>query len=295
MVVVVEDAFLHPALPLLAWMIMAASGKGDGPKYSLGPVHAAAYLGIVRDAARTRVQEEFPAARDPPPTATPSALAHLGPARALLVRALIVRSLYGGLAGDVLLLRNAAIVWNARFTHDILSSAEKERGAEASSAGVVLEGPPRGRSWLSFVEDIAAGGDGSGDGTGGEPRLNGPFLSQLAALPRLRIEDIPLSAVDHHCSDIVGDVLTRAQAPAASTALRAAVLAAREALGDTIRRRLEDAMWTLRSAVNGREKFVGAEVAESANEDVTLAHFHFSELQPHFDAYSRALLATRFD
>jgi hypothetical protein len=315
MVVIVEDAFLHPALPLLAWMLMAASGTGTGPKYSLGPVHAAAYLTIVRDAARARAQEEFPAQPGPPLTATPAALAHLGSARAALVRALVVRSLYGGLAGDVLLLRNAAAVWAARFENDIDAAASSASGGSAGGAGggghgvMRRDAPARGKSWLSFIEDIAAGGDGGGEGSasgGGLPRLCGPFPTQLAALPRLTIADIPLSAVDHHCSDIVGDVLARAAAPSASAALQAAVRAAREALGDSLRRRLESALWTLRSAVNAREKIGGggggaaaaAAASEEEGEDeasVALAHFHFRVLEPHFDSYSRSLLATRFD
>ena len=96
----------------------------------------------------------------------------------------------------------------------------------------------------------------------------------------------------------MGDVLSRAAAPSASAALKAAVSAARDALGDSIRRQLEDALWTLRSAVNAREKMGGAAVAEEGEDDdgsVAVAHHHFRVLEPHFDAYSKALLATRFD
>lgn len=54
-----QDALLHPALPLLVWL-MAAAAKG----YKLGRSHARACLAIVRQLAAGRLQDRCPRGSD---------------------------------------------------------------------------------------------------------------------------------------------------------------------------------------------------------------------------------------
>jgi hypothetical protein len=60
-IIVLEDCVLHPALPLLVWLMVAHS-KG----FVLGRAHVAACLGVVRQVAAVPV-------RDPLPTCAPHA------------------------------------------------------------------------------------------------------------------------------------------------------------------------------------------------------------------------------
>lgn len=57
---------LHPALPLLVWL-MAAAAKG----YKLGRSHARACLAIVRQLAAGRLQDRCPRGSDPAPVGSP--------------------------------------------------------------------------------------------------------------------------------------------------------------------------------------------------------------------------------
>ena len=61
-----QDALLHPALPLLVWL-MAAAAKG----YKLGRSHARACLAIVRQLAAGRLQDRCPRGSDSAPVGYP--------------------------------------------------------------------------------------------------------------------------------------------------------------------------------------------------------------------------------
>ncbi|GFR48217.1 hypothetical protein Agub_g10077, partial [Astrephomene gubernaculifera] len=125
-VVCVEDAILHPGLPLVVWL-MAAEPKG----YNLGASHVSALLRVVYQLAMVQVRDGLPDPWDgggaaegagaPAAAASgPATLAEvdelgLPPAEGCLVKCLVMRAGYGGMACDVRMLRGFAGYWAARF------------------------------------------------------------------------------------------------------------------------------------------------------------------------------------
>ncbi|MEW5312441.1 MAG: hypothetical protein WDW38_004075 [Sanguina aurantia] len=120
-IVCLEDGWLHPSLPLIVWFMVAQS-KG----YTLGPLHTSAVLSFVHDLSLGGLRDYLPDAPMGPRVSLPTPLWHFEEADALLlpsggveesvlVKALILRAGYGGVAGDVEMLRGYARMWAARF------------------------------------------------------------------------------------------------------------------------------------------------------------------------------------
>ena len=198
----------------------------------LRAVHALAAV-PVRDPLGGVAASGSPADVAPPSLgAPPEGLDALSGREAALVRCLLLRAAFGGMTGDVAMLRSAATVWTRRFA-----------GAAGSPPGGMPEagdGDGDGRSaWgayldalfasLPVAEHAAATADAAG---------------QLEALPPLRARDIPPAAIDFHCSNVVTDVL-------ADAALPAAAMEALHAAGEPIEA-FKRAMWRYRSGVNAK-------------------------------------------
>ena len=109
-VVLVEDGVAHPEMGALVWFLMA-----DAAKLSATPpvarfvvdVFANAAAGLVRDAEWARVPDD----RKPRSSARDGA----GGGDDTLVRCLLARADFGGMAGDEAMLRKAARLWRSRF------------------------------------------------------------------------------------------------------------------------------------------------------------------------------------
>ncbi|GLC43475.1 hypothetical protein PLESTM_001477400 [Pleodorina starrii] len=155
-VVCVEDAILHPGLPLVVWL-MAAQAKG----FVLGRTHVEALLQLVYQLAMVTVRDGLPdtdpwdsgesaAAAAVAATASgittqqgPSSLQQvdelaLPPAEGCLVKCLLFRASYGGMGGDVRMMRAFAAYWAARFKG---AAAHPPCGLGAASCGAPQEGP----------------------------------------------------------------------------------------------------------------------------------------------------------
>lgn len=326
-IISVEDALPHPALPLLTWLMLAASQRA--PPYALGPPAAAAFLAVVRDLARCGAREGvplFPDARGPrpwlvglrgaeeaggeeaggapPPPAPPWAalpapargadgaagglllsgaqLDALGEGGACLVRSLLVRALYGGMKGDVDMLKSAALLWALRFAHDAVARAG---GGAQWAEPLRAHAPPPGSGAGGWAALLSAH---HGAAAPAYCSLRGP-LPPLRSVPRLTAADVPLAAVDYHVSDIVEGLLGAAHAAAALGELRAGGVAA-EAAADVVK----EAMWELRSAVNGRPPVRGGGAAVAAWRPPPHVARAWAILEPLADAWAAELLRKRF-
>jgi len=346
LVIVLEDTILHPAYPLLCFWMMC-----EGGGYKLGPLHASGYLNFVRDITNCKYREVFSSSPllesiDPeegetgsPPwgqaprlekrtgTAriTRAALHSLGMGPSCLVKAIFARALYGGMTGDVELLKRAAYTWALRFAADAAerSTENQARGGGSASLwaengfweglkqhrlreastrklGSPLSSPPipPSSSWtrlLSYAHGTRLASHA----------MLGPFSIQLLLTPRLTLQDVPLSGVDFHVSEVIEDVLREGGVFSQSTnalspsPLRLAASEAVKLLKEEgyhisdVPGILRSAMWHLRSAVNARE-VIGA--GEDQDDDAALSlgtRAAFSLLLPHFDNFSRAHLASR--
>ena len=138
-VVSVEDAALHPSTPLACWL-MAANAKGYGlPAEARGAmVRYAAELaacavkdddvadeawiadegGTTSEGGTTKTPMKHTADEIDPNANLATACAGLDSERGALVCALLLRAHFGGMRGDVDMLRAAALTWRRRLARD---------------------------------------------------------------------------------------------------------------------------------------------------------------------------------
>jgi len=212
-------------------------------------------------AAASHDDHAQPRCAAPLPPLHPAALdrsVEAGPAA--LLRSLVARAAYGGMPGDVRMLRAAARVWRTRLVargndwavalaavNGLAPAATRAAGSGSSSSSSDADGGTSGGSVSAdcccYVPRDARPGGGA------------PVSCELARVPRLRPVDVPLAAIDFHCSGVL-DALVSAQ-PAATAAFAAAAVAGTgrpPPSSDELRQLLQEAMWRYRSATNVRPR-----------------------------------------
>lgn len=186
-VICIEDAILHPGVPLLAWAMLAES-KG----YHVPPSLAAALLQMVYEMAACRTYDAAPvlAAADAgaPPPAAPD-VRHMSDADAALVRSLLVRAEFGGMGGDVRMLREAARIWTERF----LSPAASFRAPSLPTSAAPFDAAQYlvRHPWHEMIGEAYAGCG-----------IRIYHLAQLLCERHTR-EYMPAVAIDFHCTDML--------------------------------------------------------------------------------------------
>ena len=224
---------LHPGLDVAGWMLVA-SGKGWQPnKQCVDFILAMAY-----ELAAVELQD--PVQRMPSVSATEIlpdlSLCFekgLSPRESSLVRAIAIRAAYGGMPGDVSMLRTAAHVWLNRFSRE----AEQRR----------TQVSPRAR-WL---EDLAELYDRAKSPTLDLDELydraksptNAPTTQGLAHLSN---GDCPRAAIDFHVSNVLRELRSDRE-------LESAMIRACPA-GESLDSAMQSAMWLFRSSLNKKEK-----------------------------------------
>ncbi|GIL55544.1 hypothetical protein Vafri_11102 [Volvox africanus] len=171
-IVCVEDAILHPGLPFVVWL-MAAQAKG----FVLGRTHLDALLCLVYQLAMVQVRDGLPDPWDGGDSATvgtPVDATSQGPvtlqqvdelalpaAETCLVKCLLFRASYGGMGGDVRMMKIFAGYWAARFKgsaappplltvpppspgHQCRPWSDSTTAVLSSSPGVATRAQPRG-------------------------------------------------------------------------------------------------------------------------------------------------------
>ena len=250
-IVCIEDTVLHPSLPLIVWFMAAHSkgwfippeARGVAVRF-IAEVAACPYKD--RDlVAAIEADEEDHARRD---TASGAAdpLCNLAVATrdlsnesACHVLALLVRAKFGGLRGDVGMLRGAAKAWRRRFL-----DAEAVRDA--------------GIDWHARLREVytaaaAKAAEATGGVTGLPPRGTAPPLAAAAPVDVdvVAERDVPTSAIDFHVSNIVEELMQQDK-------VRAALLRAVErapTLGDDLGETLRSCIWTHCSSVTDKQTF----------------------------------------
>ncbi len=324
LIIIIEDTLLHPAYPALTFFMMAGSEE-----YVLGTLQAALFLSVVRDickcATKDTVSEawslaaitgsEGSSAWEGQPAngelvLTPGHLAHLGTGPSALLRSLQARALYGGMGGDIAMLRSSAAVWACRFAWDQFERQRAGSPAATSSSSSSSSSPSSGtpawlqqhsppapsKTWLHLI--CSAHGARLAHSS-----FHGPFALQLLLTPRVTVALCPLSGVDHHVSDIVDNVLSAGGAfegisskggkvvEAVSRALE--ILEGQDGVARAdVASALSSLMWSLRSSTNPRRGLGGAALQVDNNPSLA-ARSAFALLEPFFDEYSRALLEAR--
>jgi len=191
-IIMIEDAMLHPRLPLIVWWVMAYSKGAPMTDQDAQVILKVAYdLAAIskRDSDCLEVQNSLPSpfVSFPDPLSTAST-------EQLLVRSLLLRAAYGGKPWDVDILKTAAIRWNERFSS----------GARFTS------------DWIREISTVET-----------------TRILSLNQIGSIRHGDIPLSAVDFHCTGIVPAVLSQAELHIS-------------------REEVEDMMWRFRSSLSNK-------------------------------------------
>ena len=250
-IVCIEDAVLHPSLPLIVWF-MAAHSKG----WFIPPEARGAAVRFIAEVAACpykdrdlvaaiEADEEDHARRD---TASGAAdpLCNLAVATrdlsnesACHVLALLVRAKFGGLRGDVGMLRGAAKAWRRRFL-----DAEAVRDADIDWHARLRE---------VYTAAAAKAAEATGGVTGLPPRGTAPPLAAAAPVDVdvVAERDVPTSAIDFHVSNIVEELMQQDK-------VRAALLRAVErapTLGDDLGETLRSCIWTHCSSVTDKQTF----------------------------------------
>jgi hypothetical protein len=152
--------------------------------------------------------------------------------RYTLVCSLLVRAHFGGMRGDVDMLRAGAVTWRRRFLSD----------QPADAAG----------SWLEHIEGVftAAAAAAEAATTGGAPPPLG--CASDVDVGVLTKRDVPPAAIDFHVSPIVEELM---QQPRVREAVEAAAARAPELLEDNghdLSGLVRSAMWTHCSSVTNK-------------------------------------------
>ena len=250
-IVCIEDAVLHPSLPLIVWF-MAAHSKG----WFIPPEARGAAVRFIAEVAACphkdrdlvaaiEADEEDLSRRDTasgagdPLCNLAVATRDLSNESACHVLALLVRAKFGGLRGDVGTLRGAAKAWRRRFL-----DAEAVRDA--------------GVDWHARLREVytaaaAKAAEATGGVTGLPPRGTAPPLAAAAPVDVdvIAERDVLPSAIDFHVSNIVEELMRQDK-------VRAALLRAVErapTLGDDLGETLRSCIWTHCSSVTDKSTF----------------------------------------
>ena len=293
LVIAVEDAAAHPDSPLVAWL-MCADSKG----FKLPRAVVDAVAGFAAELAACAIKDRA----DPPPktpTTPPEGrssesaagalaarnvhaqCAGLGARASAIVAALAIRARFGGMAGDVEMLRSFAATWRSRFL------GEDEPNWLARLDLAYAEARRKAR------EALGAEGVSSATGPGVVSR-----------------RDVPPAAVDFHVSPVVEELARneRVVAAAAEAAKRA---------GDELGTRdpgemLTTAMWRFASSATnkvpwtpegggatgpagseGSEGSGGGNGARTRRADAALEMF-WGEVEDVVESFQRRFIARRF-
>jgi hypothetical protein len=236
-IILFEDAVLHPSLPQLTWLTLASSRKDS--EMALSAAHVDFLLQMVHQVASVGVKdpltkEEFggdehdlPSADDGPaeeqrqaaaPTLA-SPLEELTDEQRMLVKCILLRACAGGGQWDVRMLRAYALLWTRRFTAENRHRAAKEAAAakgvalgplSPATGGLISPPGAAGGSWLGLLRALYNPSRSSSSSSAVLPAaslcLSGPIT--LATVGYVAEEDLVLSAVDQHCSPIVERLLS---------------------------------------------------------------------------------------
>lgn len=284
-VIVLEDAVLHPAFPLLVWLMLVDSKFHDD--FPVPTFLVEALLAVVEEVSTSLVHDNFVYQAE----ATLRGRrfgddlldAATGKVSAALVRSLVVRAQHGGMEGDVRMLYGAANLWHSRFTStsDEAQASLEAMGVSANDAQTSQDIDNSGAFWYlskSFISELSVA----------SPWMDftlqahcDPMRNKLLAasseqsgherlqsiLGAVRASDVCFAGIDFHvCPAIFGDLLTILSSStdleqrAAGSQLQAVSEAA-----------FKGAMWHCSSGLNYR-KYLSSGIAESSLSHQSIAN-----------------------
>lgn len=235
-IIIIEDAVLHPAYDILIWFMMASSKGWIPPASAIQLVLAITFkIAAVRsrDVSRPKVsyssnrQPSLPALDSPSPGST-------------LVRALLARASFGGMAGDVSMLQASALLWGHRFEVPDWPDLSMMCGLQERQSG----------EWLVRISTLYSHA----------PQV--PSMCCVQKLTPLANGDVPRAAMDFHVCGVIPALL------ASETVCARVADIERDAR--TFDELLKRTIWLHRSSINLKELLAEARAdqdLESLNQE----------------------------
>ncbi len=264
-IIMVEDAAVHPALPVIVWLMLASSRNYNPPSIFISPclsiLHEVA-LGTWKD--NEAIDDSIDLA-DKESSQKPTLQPHLSreftrlphSMAATICRCLSYRADYGGMKGDVQMMYRACSLWYKRFSVGISNSHHHLTKTYRSVPPISGKHTPfayidpefllmwKSDPYLAFMIDEM-------DGFGAPSELIDALRRHiegrgLDGLPILRsLEDTVPAGIDFHCSSILDDCLS-------DLCLHSKVETLLQSKNrDDIMNEIRSAMWNFRSGVNTR-------------------------------------------
>ena len=196
-IIILEDSILHPSFHILVWF-MVADSKG----FVINETHVRFFLQVVWEISSCKCRDPLP--HEERSAEWKSAVNTFGTMRCeslksdyhkTLVRAILCRARFGGMGGDVLMLKQYAYMWYLRFLHDQTRDGVVENGSHAvpisAHAFLPQQNGHEGQNieWESLLCHLHP------------PQTSRSFLAVNKDLWKLRLRkvDIPPAGVDFHC------------------------------------------------------------------------------------------------
>jgi hypothetical protein len=198
-IIVLEDSTLHPAFPLLTWLMVADSKGYEMPPSLMVKVFATIYemCGCRWQDHLERRVEESSDGDATPPEVTLSSYHKEGPDHAAtidetIVWSILLRAQYGGMKGDMRMLRRYANVWKERFSSGNVPEATAQRLSPSSTSNTVTWSEIPTLIHQSAIQQSSSSSVGT--------------LCRQGT-PRLTVADISMEGVDFHCSSVLDSIL----------------------------------------------------------------------------------------
>jgi hypothetical protein len=253
-IIIIEDAILHPSLPFVIWVM----GASAAPNFVLTEYHVNTLLGLVYQVASVMWKDPY-IHNDASAKLCPSfdvIDATLSEPEAVLLKSLWTRSAFGGMKGDVQMLKTFCSLWYTRFqSKEIPEYLQMETKKEEASP------------WFCFLQEIYA-------------KVDMPCID-YRMVEALHPNDVILSAIDFHCSSMIDTLMVNAQF---KEMLRTGL---HEKVGDSvdITRKLQNMIWWFRSSTNLRHQVM--EIGPDPEKDEKENLFPlWLQLKPFIDEYS---------
>ena len=264
MIISIEDGTLHPDLPFLAWLMIALSKNfvaSTRIKEEVCRIASELAAQEFRDDGTTLVEKEVKEVKNDDSDDDVDVLPSLSSIQekfgsnseeTLLIASLIVRAQFGGMEGDVKMLKNFIRVWVRRF----------------ESIDSLL--------WMDKIKSNS-------------PRLDSTLLKEMSAHPFVKF-DIPLEAIDFHVSDIIEHCVSDISSEEFQNIRKAVINASfknEEGAIDLFRARelAQSAMWYCSSGVNEKALWHPKKMEEDESTRKR------KQLEPIFKSYAKKACA----
>lgn len=239
-VIMIEDAILHPGLPMIMWLTMAHS-KGFIPTN----YHINLCLNIVHELSAVEWREVLGSNDEQLPSGSfhIAELKHLQPVEATLIKSILARAAFGGMKGDILMLCKVSHLWLHRFSSYNVSSppllpeltVQQLNGLPYLDPSIC---PSSCSNWFRFLTNAFKKAT---------PARSYDFVS----VGPVTKDDLVLSAVDHHCSPIVDQLLT--QSPMAAICEQHVKHIFGHQQVEHIQEHVKNLVWIFRSSTNVKQ------------------------------------------